>query len=121
MASVGSFEYAAAAERETAIFADEVNVVNSAVCAQAAFDPTCAAVISECQEAAVTADPAALRIAEVNGIQVFSTGDYMRADPPALWVADHAAGEKATAHGQHSFEASFANHRLNEFCTSNLN
>src|SRR5215471_4905003 len=121
MASVGSFEYAAAAERETAIFADEVNVVNSPVRAQAAFDPTCASVISECQEATVTADPAAFRIAEVNGIQVLSPGDYMRAGPPALWVAEHAAGEKAAPNGQHSFEARFPNHRLNEFCTSNLN
>jgi hypothetical protein len=112
MPGIGSFEYAPAAERKAAIFADEINVVNGVVSSQAVFDPTGAAIVRVGQKAAVAADPAALRIAEVNSIQILSARDHMSARPAALRVADDRAGEKAAANGQHNFEASFPDHRL---------
>jgi hypothetical protein len=80
--------------------------------AQAALNPTCTAVIGEGEKAAVTADPAALRIAEVNGVQVFSPGDHMRGSPAALRVADYRTRKEAAAKGQYSFETNFSDHRL---------
>src|SRR5438270_5732246 len=74
VSAVRSFKDAAAGDGEAAVLADEKNIVDGMVNAEPRLNPTATSVFGAREKATVSADPAAFRIDEINGIQVLTRG-----------------------------------------------
>src|SRR6266404_8417029 len=97
MTAVRTFKDAATGQDETVVLVREIDVVDRVVHAQAALDPTCAAVVAVSQKAIVAADPSMLGIHKVNRIQILVAGTDATARPSALGMSDYRRDDHRSA------------------------
>src|SRR5207245_11738126 len=72
--------------------------------------PTTAGIFRGGEKTPLATLPAMLRVAEINGVEIFSAGIDVRACPSALRIADNRADIESDQDRQQAFDTEFTDH-----------